>query len=128
MTLVKENTLYVDYGKVSEMMKLLNQEPTSVDEYVKWVRDWREAHAHIVGSIKFLRDAKNGIKYGTLESPANSKEEGINRAQTSKLNLRPYARRFYELRAERKMKFKEGAYGDPTFNRERGIEGVALTA
>ena len=123
MQFFNQNTLNVEYGKVSEMMNALTREITSVDEYIEWVREWRKYHGGLVQGIKGLRDIKNAIKTGNMP-PLSSTERGINRAQNSKLSLRPFAKSLYDLRVERKANFKAGVYGDPTF-KVRTTESVA---
>lgn len=121
MQFVNLNTLNIEYGKVSEMMKVLTREVTSVDEYIEWVREWRKYHGGLVQGIKGLRDIKNAIKAGTMP-PLSATDRGINRAQNSKLTLRPFAKQLYDLRVERKANFKAGVYGDPTFKVRSGVE------
>ncbi|AKF13395.2 hypothetical protein PHIN3_131 [Sinorhizobium phage phiN3] len=115
----------LDYGKVLEMKKTIEREITTVDEYVQWVRDWRKLNASLVASIQYMRDVKNDIKTGRKASNSD-RGTAINRAYGTKLELRPHARKLYELRVENKARFKAGEFGDPTFKAREGLEGVLV--
>jgi len=125
MQFFDKTTLNIEYGKVSEMMKLTNREITSVDEYIKWVREWRHYHHGLVNSIQTLRAMKIAIRDGVMAPVTASKINDVNHAQGSKLNLRPFAKALHDLRVERKAKFKAGVYGDPTFKHRQPAEAVA---
>ncbi|AGR47808.1 hypothetical protein PHIM7_117 [Sinorhizobium phage phiM7] len=115
----------IDYGKVLEMKKTIEREITTVDEYVQWVRDWRKLNASLVASIQYMRDVKNDIKTGRKASNSD-RGTAINRAYGTKLELRPHARKLYELRVENKARFKAGEFGDPTLRAREGLEGVLV--
>jgi hypothetical protein len=117
---VNKQNITIEYGKVLEMLKVISREINTVEDYVAWVREWRSYHSELVGGIKTLRDMKNLQKYGETIGTIE-REAGMTRAICAKLTLRPFAKKLYDLRVERKANFKAGVYGDPTFNRRNEI-------
>lgn len=75
----------------------------TVDEYVAWVKQWKETHRKLVAAIHHFRLLKNKAKL-------DKDELSCRYAWYNKLSLRVWARDMYQMRIDNKAELKAGAF------------------
>ncbi len=76
----------------------------NIDDYVLWVRSWKETHNTLVEAIKYLKGKKNSL------CAAGKYYEGCKAWEEATI-LGTYATILYDLRDEQKENYHTGEYG-----------------
>ncbi len=100
--------------KVLNMKKIMNREITSIDEYVQWVKDWRDMNIQWLAQFSLCVIKRTGLRQVPFRLTIAKPQ--CNKAYSTKLSLRPYAKEMYDIRVENKARFKAGEFGDPNFH------------
>jgi len=93
----------INYLATSTLRDLRNRKITTVDEYVQWVREWKQEHRELVAAIKFLRALKNIAK----------SEKDYRQCDAHWLDKRVLggiAHKMYEARTDNKAALKAGKF------------------
>lgn len=93
----------INYQYCAKIIDLGKRPIDTIDDYVSWVRDWKELHRELIEAIHYFRAQKDQAKL------VGDSTKG-NRAWLNKKALGRYARMMYELRSDRKEAVKAGKY------------------
>ncbi len=99
--ITKENN--INYRALSDLRTFLKGEIKTVDEYVDWVREWKEQEKLLVAAIRHFRTEKNNAKLAKDGYQCNV-------MQGRKLSYRGIATAMYEKRVENKAALKAGVF------------------
>lgn len=97
---------------ISDSLSSLRRKIQTKDDYVLWVREWKEIHADLVKAIQYFRIIKNRVKYDVAF--ANSTSDNCNMLQNRKKFLGSVANALYEMRTDNKAALKAGQYAEVT--------------
>lgn len=81
---------------------------TNEDEYVAFVREWKQLYADVTGTTRAARQARISAKKNIEDSEIRF--SAVSWAHSARQAIRPFGRTLSELRVEMKAKLKEGAF------------------
>lgn len=91
----------INYQALGTIDTFLARNITNIDEYIAWVREWKEINQQIVNSILFYKAEKNRFK-------ENKETAACNQAWNRKVSLGKTASALYKARVENKARLHEG--------------------
>jgi len=97
---------HIGYRESREVRKFFQQEITTEEEYIDWVREWKKIEKQLTFASRFFRFQKN--KNLKKNNGVETDEIAVNYMRYCKLCIRVIAREAYYARVENKKLLKSG--------------------
>lgn len=100
---INYETQSINYKSLAEPINLCKRPIETTEEYVQWVREWKQLHKELIQAIRYFRKQRNKAKKLNQSDVASL-------YWNRKLIFKPTMRMMYEQRVERKAALKQGKY------------------